>query len=348
MEAMNSPPDYTRNDELFSAFRGLQAELSGRLATNPGVVRAWLDELPRLDAVETETEPARTPASWRTARLSAARRRDLAALVKRAGEQPAESGPLARWLLSAVPVCTYLEIAGSARPSLREVDPLADDFCRQVVSLRETIFLANYGLAKVAARSHNSRDHSDLLSAASCGLLDAVDRYVPGATAARFSYFARYWIRYHLSRHIQKNSSVVSFPIHQHRIGRRIERYLASQNDGSQPAAAKLCADLAIGADALQTYRLKPKVVSLHSPVGDRQEAPEVEYFLSDPAPSPDAVLEDAETAVHLRALLRTSAQPATGVMLAYARSVGALADAAEDYLSSLQDLTLERIRRRA
>jgi len=72
-----------------------------------------------------------------------------------------------------------------------------------------------------------------------------------------------------------------------------------------------------------------------------------VEYFLCDPAPSPDAVLEDSETASQLRSLLRSSAHPATGVMLAYSRSVGALADAAEEYLKSLQDLALERIRRR-
>jgi hypothetical protein len=340
---MAATPDYTRNDELFSNFRGLQGDLAGRLAANPGIIAAWLESLPHKDADAPETEPARASTSWRTARLSASRRRELAALIT-----PGSVEGLAQWLLSCVPVCTYLEIADAAHPNLRAVDPLADDFCRQVVSLRETIFLANYGLAKVAVRNHNPREHADLLSAASCGLLDAIDRYVPGATAARFSYFARYWIRYRLSRHIQKNSSVVTFPIHQHRIGRRIERYLANREPGAQPAGARVCADLDLGAEAFQSYRLKPKVISLQSPVGDRQEAPDVEYYLCDPAPSPKAVLEDAETAAHLRALLRTSAQPATGVMLAYARCVGALTDAAEEYLSFLQDLTLERIRRRA
>ena len=355
VDAMAATPDYTRNHELFLNFRGLQGDLAGRLAANPGVVAAWLEKLPHKGGDATDAEPARATTSWRTARLSIARRRELAGLLAMGdveGPVPSEARGrverLAHWLLSAVPVCTYLEIADAARPNLRAVDPLADDFCRQVVSLRETIFLANYGLAKVAAWNHNPRDHSDLLSAASCGLLDAIDRYVPGASAARFSYFARYWIRYRLSRHVQKNSSVVTFPIHQHRIGRRIERYLATQAPGPEPAKSRVCADLELGAEAFRSYQLKPKVVSLQSPVGDREEAPDVEYFLCDPAPSPKAVLEDSETATHLRALLRTSAQPATGVMLAYARCVGALADAAEDYLSSLQDLTLERIRRRA
>jgi hypothetical protein len=343
---MNPVPDYTRNHELFSTFRSLQGDLTGRLAANPCVVGAWLDSLPHRDAEGPDGEPARAAPSWRTARLSSGRRRELASLLGRTGSPPAGAAPLAAWLLSAVPVCTYLQIADLARPSLRALDPAADDFCRQVVSLRETIFLANYGLAKVAARNNNPRDHSDLLSAASCGLLDAIDRYVPGATAARFSYFARYWIRYHLSRHLQKNGSVVSFPIHQHRIGRRIERYLAARDSDPRKEGAKPCGE--IGAADLQSYRLKPRIVSLQGPANDRQEAPEFEFFLCDPAPSPDAVLEDAETATHLRTLLRTSAQPETGVMLAYARCVGALAEAAEDYLSSLEDLALNRIRRRA
>jgi DNA-directed RNA polymerase specialized sigma subunit len=346
---MSTAPDYTRNHELFLSFRELQSGLVARLSSQPGLIGAWLETLPPREGNAPEPEKARAAASWRTARLSGARRGELARLLARTGPPLGETAPLAHWLLRSVPVCTYLEIAGAARPSLRALDPGADDFCRRLISLRETLFLANYGLAKIAARPHHSGDHSDLLSAASCGLLDAIDRYVPGEKAARFSYFARYWIRYHLSRYIQKNSSVVSFPIHQHRIGRRIERYLATQPAGGPaPVGTKVRADLELGAEAYHSYRLKPRVVSLHSSIGDRPEAPDVEYFLCDPAPAPDAVLEDSETATHLRALLRASALPATGVMLAYTRSVGALTDAAEDYLAFLQNLTLERLRRRA
>jgi DNA-directed RNA polymerase specialized sigma subunit len=347
---MTATPDYTRNHELFSSFRGLQSELAGRLAAHPRLIRSWLESLPHKEQDAPEEESVRAATSWRTARLSAARRRELAELIARAERSRDETGSLALWLLSSVPVGTYLEIADAARPSLPEFDPQADESCRRLISLRETLFLANYGLAKVAARHHNPREYSDLLSAASCGLLDAIDRYVPSAKAARFSYFARYWIRYHLSRHLQKNSSVVTFPIHQHRIGRKIERYLAAQDAGGlpPPPGAKVCSDLDLGAEAYHAHHLKPKVVSLQSPVGDRAESPEVEHYLRDPAPSPDAVLEDSETAAHLRALLRSSAVPATGVMLAYSRCVGALTDAAEDYLGHLQEVALERIRRRA
>jgi DNA-directed RNA polymerase specialized sigma subunit len=346
---MTPAPDYTRNCELFASFRELQSELVSRLSAQPGLIGAWLKTLPRREANASEPEKARVATSWRTVRLSAARRAELAALIARAEPPMGDMASLARWLLHSVPVCTYLEIADTARPSLRALDPRADDFCRQLISLREALFLANYGLAKIAARPHHPGDHADLLSAASCGLLDAIDRYVPGEKAARFSYFARYWIRYHLSRYIQKNSSVVSFPIHQHRIGRRIERYLAIQPAGGPaPPGTKVQADLELGAEAYHSYRLKPRVVSLHSSAGDRPETPDVEYFLCDPAPAPDAVLEESETAAHLRALLRASTLPATGVMLAYARSVGALTDAAEDYLAFLQDLILERIRRRS
>jgi hypothetical protein len=346
---MTATPDYTRNNELFTSFRGLQCDLAGRLAAHPGLIRSWLEALPRKEPDSVESEGARAATSWRTARLSAVRRRELGSLIGRAELAPEGTGPLAQWLLGSVPVCTYIEIADTARPPLSTVDPEADGCYHRLISLRETLFLANYGLAKVAARHHNPREHADLLSAASCGLLDAIDRYVPGAKAARFSYFARYWIRYHISRHLQKNGSVVTFPIHQHRIGRRIERYLAAQDSGGHPPprGEKVRSDLDLGVGAFQSYQMKPKVLSLQSPAGDRPDAPDVEFFLCDPAPPPDAVLEDAETAAHLRALLRSSAHPATGVMLAFSRSVGALPDAAEDYLRSLQDLALERIRRR-
>ena len=345
---MNTPTAYACNDELFPRFHDLQRDFARRLAAHPPVIRAWLAAQPRRDSEGRERGGASR--SWRTARLSVGRQRELADLTAPATPTPEETDRLGDWLLSAVPVRTFLEIAEFAKPNLRAVDAAADECGRELVRQREQLFLANYGLAKSAALQRHRCDSGDLLSAASCGLLDAIDRYVPDARAARFAYFASYWIRYHLGRQIQKYGSVVSFPVNQHRIGHRIDRYRAGREAGGLPPPSDLEVrqELKLGPDACYWHSLKPRMVSLESPVNYRDDAPMLEHFLCDPAPDPASALEEAETARFVATVLRDAAPPSTRLMLAYSRSVGSLADAAEDYLQHLHELALERVRPRS
>jgi DNA-directed RNA polymerase specialized sigma subunit len=341
---MSSIPSYARNRELFAEFYNLQSDFAACLSRHPGLVRGWLDALPprKPEAIET----AGKARSWRTVSLSSARRRELLALIAQAETPRLDASSLAGWLLAAVPVRTFFDIAASARPSLDAMDPAAEECHCRLVRLRETLFLTNYGLAKAAARRLYRQDYGDMLSAASCGLLDAIDRYVPGTKAARFGHFAGYWIRYHLVRQSQKNGSLVSFPVNQHRIRRRIDRYLAGRraNELPPPSPAELCADLKLGRAAFYWQQQRPCVVSLHAPSGPEPEAIAMENCLCDPAPEPDAVLERAEIEDRLRHLLQANAEPATRVMLAYTRSVGSLADAAEDYLAALHETCMARL----
>lgn len=343
---MNAAPAYTRNQENFATFYALQNDFVRCLASHPGVIRDWMDTQP-LRQPRDSRDPGKTAKAWRTARLSAARRRELSELILRVEETPAATESLVNVLLAAMPVRTYLEIADAAHPSLRAIDTQADELCCRLTRLREALFMTNYGLAQAAALQRNRNDPSDFLSAASCGLLDAIDRYVPDARAARFGYFASYWIRYHLSRHTQKYGSVVSFPINQHRIGHRIDRYLSDRQVSGLPAPSdtELCADLKLGCDAFYWHHLKPQVYSFENLVSHDPRAATAEHFLCDPAPGPAAVLEEAEIAGQLISLLRATAPPAIRVMLAYARSVGSLADAAGDYLTHLHELAMDRIR---
>jgi DNA-directed RNA polymerase specialized sigma subunit len=341
---MPSVPAYSQNHELFADFYRLQGEFAGYLSNYPGLIRAWLEALPpRKPELAESSHVAR---SWRTISLSAGRRRQLFGLIARAERMPLENDPLANWLLVAVPVRTFLEIAAVARPNLNAIDSAADLCHERLVRFRETLFLTNYGLAKAAARRMYRQDYGETLSAASCGLLDAIDRYVPGARAARFGHFAGYWIRYHLVRHSQKHSSLVSFPVNQHRIRRRIDRYLADREAGDRPApsAAEVCADLRLGRAAYYWQQQRPCVVSLHAPSGPEPDAMAMENCLCDPAPEPDAVLEEAEITDRLGGLLQTHAEPATRVMLAYTRSIGCLAEATEDYLAELHEVILDRL----
>ena len=342
---MSSAVSYARNDELFRHFYSLQGCLAAHLAGHPGLIRAWLEAQPQRLGETGEAVGASK--AWRTARLSGARRQELFGLIRQVERSPAQIRQLALWLLESVPVRIYLEMADLARPSLQVIDPAADECRRELVGLRETLFLTNYGLARVASLNRRHPDHGDRLSAASCGLLDAIDRYVPGRRAARFGYFASYWIRYHLSRHAQKNGSLVAYPINQHRISRRIDRCLAERQSAGQPPAseAEICAELRVGLDALYWHQRRPRVMSLHSPAGFESESQTMEHVLCDSAPEPGAALDERETASHLRGLLRVHAAPAARVMLAYARGVGALPEAAEDYLAHLHRVTRDRIR---
>jgi DNA-directed RNA polymerase sigma subunit (sigma70/sigma32) len=279
--------------------------------------------------------------------LSTARRRELAGLISAAdGSTEEQVSALAHWLLRAVPVRTYLEIAETGSPCLRAIDPPTDDCCRRLIRRREELFLVNYGLAKAAAHYVGRQDYDDRVSAASSGLLDAIDRYVPGAQAARFGYFASYWIRYHLARQVQKSASLVSFPIHQHRLGRRIDHYLADRRAGglAAPSEAKLRAELNLGSDAYYWHQRRPKMISLQSPGGSEPGSGTIEQLLCDPAPASGAVMDQSETLERFGELLRASVNPATRVMLAYVHGIGPLTEAAEDYLAQLHHMAVKQL----
>ena len=343
--AMNPAPAYTRNDELFREFYALQCQVAGHLARHPPVLRRWLESLPQRSG--DANAPVGASKSWRTARLSTGRRRELEHLVAAAERSP-ETGAeaLAQWLRLSVPVRSYLEMADASCPGLAAIDPAAEASCRELLRRREDLFLANYGLAKASAFYGAPQEYGDRVSAASCGLLDAIDRYVPGPTAARFGYFASYWIRYHLARHAQKSGSLVSFPIHQHRLGRKIDRYLENRRAGGlpPPSGAKVCAELRLGPDAYYWHQRRPKMVSLHSAgEGDCDSAP-LEFLVSDPAPASNSVLDDAEFVARFEHCLRGWITPATRVMLAYGYGIGRLPEAAADYLAHLQETAARQL----
>jgi DNA-directed RNA polymerase specialized sigma subunit len=334
---MKPDAPYARNGELFAAFRSLQLEFTARLAAHPGLVRSWLDSHPPRP-VRDRRAGGGLPMSWRTARLDATRRARMTDLVARIETSPCDAALLAQVLVESMPVGTYFEIADCARPSLEALDAEAADLSRRLMALREEIFVANFGLARSAALQRSDLDRDESLSAASSGLLDAIDRFAP-AKAVRFGFFATYWIRYHIARSAQKHGSVVSFPIHQHRIGRRIERYLSRRTAAGlpppSPDAVRL--ELGIGWDAYRRNRFKPRMVPFEIEGQGNDSGPVPgERCLRDPGPGPDATLEEAEAASHLEAILRETAPPSTRVMLAYMRRLGSLPEAAADYLAGL------------
>jgi hypothetical protein len=298
-------PDYANNVATFATFHDAQRRLVACLARHPALLQRWLDSKPPRAAGADGPTPDRP---WRSVRLTAGRRRQLVGLIERAADGPAGQEELAGWLLDSVPVSTYFEVAAAACPNLREIDPEADAHVREVAAMRDRLFEANFGLAKLAAFRRGATDTGDRLSAASSGLLDAVDRYVPGERSARFSYFATYWIRYHLCRQVQKHGCVVTIPINQHRLRRRLERSL-----GEKPPALE--------------------VISLQMPVPLGESEGEFEGLLRDPAPAPNTEGDEAALDERVGGWLRRSLPSATRVMLAYGRGLGRLGEAAQEYV---------------
>ncbi len=337
--------DYEHNQARFAEFYGLQRAFADCLARQPALVRTWLESLPPREDGGGEGPSASK--SWRAARLSAARRRELSALIAETEEPADASGRLAAFLLKSLPVETYFAIADAARPSLRALDGKAHQIYHELAEKRNDLFAANYGLAKTAVRGR--RNYDELLSAASCGLLAAIDRYVPeGEVTARFAYFANFWIRYHVSRYGQKNGTIVPLSINQQRIVRKIDRYLAERRWAGSPEPSELdvCTALKISQEAYYWYLQRPVMVSLDSAEENDEGEPGrgADNWIASPAPEPDQELENTEIGIYARELLRKNVPAYQRVMLSYARRIGSLPDAAEDYLAELEVDVLEHL----
>jgi DNA-directed RNA polymerase sigma subunit (sigma70/sigma32) len=227
------------------------------------------------------------------------------------------------------------------------LDAAAAETAARLIALREKVFLANYGLAKAAAAHGRPPGFDDRLSAACAGLLDAVDRYVPGERSARFAYFATYWIRYQISRQGQKFGGVVAFPIYQQRMVRKIAQLALDrrQQGLGEATQEEVCAALAVGPDAYFRHRQKPTVVSWQAPAIEGEAETGLDYLLCDPAPAPGAELEGEDLATRINGWLKRSFPPATRVMLAYAHEIGPLPEAAAEYLDHLREIARERLR---
>ncbi len=349
--ALAAHRDYEHNQARFTEFYAAQKAFTSCLAHLPALVRTWLESLPPRE--EGTGDAPSASKSWRTARLSGARRRELSTLIADTEKTPGAWEQLALFMLKSLPVETYFAIADAARPSLRALDPTADEIYHRLAEQRNDLFAANYGLAKSAVRGKKNFD--ELLSAASCGLLAAIDRYVPeGETTSRFAYFANFWIRYHVSRYGQKNGAIVPLSINQQRIVRKIKRYLAErrESDLPEPTELEICSDLKISAEAYYWYLQQPVIVSLDTFVqdenGDRDSSRGFDNLIATPTPGPNHALEDTEIGAYARDLMRKAVPSYQRVMLSYARRIGSLVDAVEDYLGDLEVQVLDDLQAQA
>ena len=114
---MTCEPAYAQNTERFEDFYSVQRSLTRHLAGHGELIKQWLASRPFRG--DEKAGRAGKLKSWRTARLNLARRRELKALVAAAGAGSQREEALAQWLLTSMPVRSYLEIADFASPNLR-------------------------------------------------------------------------------------------------------------------------------------------------------------------------------------------------------------------------------------
>jgi RNA polymerase primary sigma factor len=96
---------------------------------------------------------------------------------------------------------------------IEEETLLAEAVARGDAAARERLIVANVGLAAKIALQWEGRgmDRDDLIAEATCGLISAVDHFVPGL-GARFGTYAAFWIKQSLRRAVEEAASMIVVP----------------------------------------------------------------------------------------------------------------------------------------
>ncbi|MGE0744315.1 MAG: RNA polymerase factor sigma-32 [Rhodospirillales bacterium] len=194
---------------------------------------------------------------------------------------------------------------------------------------------------------------ADLIQEGNVGLLEAATRFDP-EREVRFSTYATWWILAAIQEYIVRNSSIV-------RIGttpaqkslffnlRRLRAKIASNPGGSLTDSERrtIAADLKVPVEAVERMEahLSRPDKSLNAGIGG-EDTDELQNFLSDPGPSPEAIVIDR----HDHAASATELKAALGKLTPRERQVisrrflgdgrTTLAEIGEDY-----GVTKERIR---
>lgn len=136
-----------------------------------------------------------------------------------------------RSVLSAagLPRSFMLELARKADDPLGEVFALA---IRRHAEARERMILANLRLVFSTARKYmwSELPLSDLVQEGNIGLMKAVERY-DWKKGFRFSTYATWWIRQHISRAIDDKARLIRVPVHLSSDARAVLKHRSAQED---------------------------------------------------------------------------------------------------------------------
>jgi RNA polymerase sigma-32 factor len=160
------------------------------------------------------------------------------------------------------------------------------------VSAREALILAHAPMVRAMARrlTWSRSQGEDLVQEGYLGLLKAAERFDP-SRGARFSTYARYWVRYHLQKFTRANRRIVSLPRTRNMVkarnGVRGTIRELEQARGGPVDDATIAKALGVDVDDVAHVRMEHAAadLSVDSPTNDIQ--------LEGSLPSPEHALED-------------------------------------------------------
>ncbi|MCR9166066.1 MAG: sigma-70 family RNA polymerase sigma factor [Nannocystaceae bacterium] len=161
----------------------------------------------------------------------------------------------------------------------------------------------------------------DLMQEGNVGLLHAMERFDP-QRGVRLATFASWWVRAHMLRFVERNSGIVRGATTAAR--RRLFYQLAKttaelSRDGSLPCSQEIADALGVSAADVEAMEsLRTPTASLDTPASDDDVA-RMER-VSDPAPTPEDEIADAELAQRLGTALEAYAESLEGPALAMLR----------------------------
>lgn len=214
------------------------------------------------------------------------------------------------------------------------------------ITAREKLVEGNLRLVATFALKYRGRGMEllDLIQEGNIGLMKAAEKY-DERKGWKFSTYAVWWIKQHLTRGIENQRHLIRLPIHVQNALKRVaegKRELAEKNRECTPEALATLLNLPLE-KVRELLELAPDPVSLEEQIGEDENANRL-AFLEDSLPSPEEALSEKERVERTdKALTTLSSREASVLRLRF--GLGGEQEHTLEEIRQKMDLSRERIR---